>query len=85
MRNKELEKQLKKETEQLFVSNKMAIYEKLGIAFSDEKKVLSSLETQIKKEADVFVPNKKTEIMASVKANEIKKCFHNICRTTLDG
>ena len=72
MRNKELEKQLKKETEQLFVSNKMAIYEKLGIAFSDEKKVLSSLETQIKKEADVFVPNKKTEIMASVKANEIK-------------
>ena len=72
MRNKELEKQLKKETEQLFVSNKMAIYKKLGIAFSDEKKVLSSLETQIKKEADVFVPNKKTEIMASVKANEIK-------------
>ena len=72
MRNKELEKQLKKETEQLFVSNKMAIYEKLGIAFSDEKKVLSSLETQIKKEADVFVPNKKTEIMESVKANEIK-------------
>ena len=72
MRNKELEKQLKKETEQLFVSNKMAIYEKLGIAFSNEKKVLSSLERQIKKEADVFVPNKKTEIMASVKANEIK-------------
>ena len=72
MRNKELEKQLKKETEQLFVSNKMAIYEKLGIAFSDEKKVLASLERQIKKEADVFVPNKKTEIMASVKANEIK-------------
>ena len=72
MRNKKLEKQLKKETEQLFVSNKMAIYEKLGIAFSDEKKVLSSLERQIKKEADVFVPNKKTEIMANVKANEIK-------------
>ena len=33
----------------------MAIYEKLGIAFSDEKKVLSSLETQIKKEADGVV------------------------------
>ena len=49
MRNKELEKQLKKETEQLFVSNKMAIYEKLGIAFSDEKKVLNKCIRALKK------------------------------------